>query len=175
MKAYGLFILVITLSLISCSTQDSTNQENTESTIGNNSNLDPYQLGINAEKGLPSGLKAGSKAPGFAGRDIYGEPFDLYGVLAEQPVVLLFYRGNWCPYCNKQMANLKDSIQLMVNKLTRQCYTVSLNRIGDITLLNGPGKLLRLVAIKKANLKFQNCQMRLKPSMKSVSHSILLT
>jgi peroxiredoxin len=30
--------------------------------------------------------------------------------------VLLFYRGNWCPYCNKQLKGLQDSLQLITDK-----------------------------------------------------------
>jgi peroxiredoxin len=30
----------------------------------------------------------------------HGEPVRLYSVLANEFVVLVFYRGGWCPYCN---------------------------------------------------------------------------
>jgi peroxiredoxin len=29
------------------------------------------------------------------------------------PVVLVFYRGYWCPYCNKELKRLEDSLQLI--------------------------------------------------------------
>lgn len=32
-------------------------------------------------------------------RTIDGEPVDLIEVVADRPVVLIFYRGGWCPYC----------------------------------------------------------------------------
>lgn len=37
-----------------------------------------------------------------------GETFDLNASIAEQPAVLIFYRGGWCPYCNAQLSALID-------------------------------------------------------------------
>lgn len=35
-----------------------------------------------------------------------GKSVDLSRVLGTKPVVLIFYRGVWCPYCHSQMADL---------------------------------------------------------------------
>jgi peroxiredoxin len=32
--------------------------------------------------------------------DEHGKPFDLAARAAEKPLIILFYRGGWCPYCN---------------------------------------------------------------------------
>jgi peroxiredoxin len=45
-------------------------------------------------------LKAGETAPDFTLPDAYGKPVTLSALLAHGPVVLTFYRGDWCPYCN---------------------------------------------------------------------------
>src|SRR5258708_39898661 len=45
-------------------------------------------------------LKAGETAPDFALPDAYGHAVTLSALLADGPVVLTFYRGDWCPYCN---------------------------------------------------------------------------
>jgi len=45
-------------------------------------------------------LKTGDTAPDFTLPDAYGKPVTLSGLLAHGPVVLTFYRGDWCPYCN---------------------------------------------------------------------------
>ena len=29
---------------------------------------------------------------------------------------MVFYRGNWCPYCNRQLKRLEDSLQLIKDK-----------------------------------------------------------
>ncbi|RVT92130.1 AhpC/TSA family protein [Rhodovarius crocodyli] len=48
-------------------------------------------------------LKAGDTAPGFTLPDATGTPVSLSGLLAQGPVVVTFYRGGWCPYCNIQL------------------------------------------------------------------------
>jgi len=60
-----------------------------------------------------SSLKVGSSPFLFIAKDQYGKTIDLKKELKKGPVVLFFYRGSWCPYCNKQMAELEDSISLI--------------------------------------------------------------
>jgi peroxiredoxin len=45
-------------------------------------------------------LAVGSLAPGFSLPDARGGSFALSDALSRGPVVLVFYRGGWCPYCN---------------------------------------------------------------------------
>lgn len=64
-----------------------------------------------------SGLKIGSQAPLFVGKDNSGKTIDLKNLLkTHKAVVLFFYRGQWCPYCNKQIKELQDSLQLLTAK-----------------------------------------------------------
>ena len=64
-----------------------------------------------------SGLKAGTQAPDFKGIDNTGKTLDLKNLLkSHKAVVLFFYRGQWCPYCNKQIKQLQDSLQLLTGK-----------------------------------------------------------
>jgi peroxiredoxin len=44
--------------------------------------------------------KLGERAPDFTLADQLGRPVSLVGELEQGPVVLIFYRGEWCPYCN---------------------------------------------------------------------------
>ena len=44
--------------------------------------------------------RVGGKAPDFTLKDQLGREVSLAGELEQGPVVLLFYRGEWCPYCN---------------------------------------------------------------------------
>lgn len=54
-----------------------------------------------AESGITNGvIKVGEKAPDFELVNIDGQIVRLFTVLENQPVVLMFYRGVWCPYCN---------------------------------------------------------------------------
>ena len=45
-------------------------------------------------------MHAGEQAPAFQLRDGYGGAFSSREALRRGPIVLVFYRGNWCPYCN---------------------------------------------------------------------------
>lgn len=48
-------------------------------------------------------LRAGLPAPDFALPNHLGRTVSLYETLAHGPVVVLFYRGEWCPYCCAQL------------------------------------------------------------------------
>lgn len=45
-------------------------------------------------------LRAGDTAPEFVLPSVSGDPVSLHGRLSDGPVVLVFYRGSWCPYCD---------------------------------------------------------------------------
>jgi peroxiredoxin len=55
------------------------------------------------QSGLMFGLNEGNKAPNFSLINPVGEEVTLYDELAKSPVVLTFYRGSWCPFCNIQL------------------------------------------------------------------------
>lgn len=55
------------------------------------------------ESGFQYGLQEGQKAKDFTLKNSMGIPVQLYDELAKGPVVLTFYRGGWCPYCNSQL------------------------------------------------------------------------
>jgi peroxiredoxin len=67
----------------------------------------------------PEGLFINSKAPEFKATDQYGNEIRLKDVLRDSLVVLIFYRGQWDPYCNKQLRKLEDSLQLIKDKGAR--------------------------------------------------------
>lgn len=53
------------------------------------------------------GLRVGASAPAFILPDAHGTPVALSELLAQGPVVLSFYRGDWCPICNVQLRALQ--------------------------------------------------------------------
>ena len=59
------------------------------------------------------GLEVGTKAPSFSALNANNETFVLKEALKKGPVVLIFYRGFWCPVCNQHLATLQDSLQLI--------------------------------------------------------------
>ncbi len=61
----------------------------------------------------PLKLKKGNPAPSFRLPNAKNEIVSLADLLKSGPVVLTFYRGAWCPYCNlqlKQYQNILDQI-----------------------------------------------------------------
>jgi peroxiredoxin len=60
-----------------------------------------------------SGLQIGTQAPLFEASDDQGNLFSLEDAMMEGPVVLIFYRGQWCPVCNKHLAQIQDSLGLI--------------------------------------------------------------
>ena len=64
----------------------------------------------------PEGLFIASKAPDFRAKDQHGTEIRLKDLLKEGKVVLVFYRGHWCPYCNKELSRFQDSLQLIKDK-----------------------------------------------------------
>jgi peroxiredoxin len=55
-------------------------------------------------------LKAGDKAPEFTLQDPDGNPVSSVELLAKGPLVLSFYRGVWCPYCNMELQALEAAL-----------------------------------------------------------------
>ncbi|OWP61849.1 alkyl hydroperoxide reductase [Hymenobacter amundsenii] len=65
---------------------------------------------------MASALKVGAPASAFKAKDSLGREVELKSLLKKGPVVLYFYRDQWCPYCNKQLSQLQDSLQLLAAK-----------------------------------------------------------
>ncbi len=54
--------------------------------------------------------KAGDAAPGFTLSDADGAKVSSRDLLAKGPLVLSFYRGVWCPYCNIELQALQEAL-----------------------------------------------------------------
>lgn len=55
-------------------------------------------------------LKAGEKLPAFTLSDPDGNAVSSTDLLAHGPLVISFYRGVWCPYCNMELQALQDAL-----------------------------------------------------------------
>lgn len=64
----------------------------------------------------PEGLFIHSKAFDFKAKDLTEVSVNLKDLRKKGPVVVVFYRGNWDPYCNKELSRLQDSLQLIKDK-----------------------------------------------------------
>jgi peroxiredoxin len=64
----------------------------------------------------PEGLFINSKAADFKGTDQQGREVSLKELRKKGPVVIFFYRGNWCPYCSRQLKRFQDSLSLLTER-----------------------------------------------------------
>ena len=69
-------------------------------------------------------LKAGTKAPTFSLPDPQGHSIGLSDLLQKGPLVLVFYRGSWCPFCNLQLRAYQKALPEM-QKLGASLIAVS--------------------------------------------------
>ena len=58
----------------------------------------------------PVALKVGDKAPDFMVKDHAGKMVSLKELTQKGKVVVMFYRGAWCPFCNKYMSQLETAL-----------------------------------------------------------------
>ncbi|HVF95835.1 MAG TPA: peroxiredoxin-like family protein [Flavisolibacter sp.] len=71
---------------------------------------------ITSAQDKPEGLFINSKAPDFKLKDQNDEEVSLKELRKKGQTVVIFYRGNWCPYCSRQLRGLQDSLQLIRDK-----------------------------------------------------------
>ena len=62
---------------------------------------------------LDHALKVNDAAPEFTLPDAFGHEISLETLLARGPVVLSFYRGEWCLFCNLELRALQESLPRM--------------------------------------------------------------
>ena len=53
-------------------------------------------------------LQVGQKVENFSLANHQGENIELADLLKKGPVIISFYRGGWCPYCNLELKALND-------------------------------------------------------------------
>ena len=59
------------------------------------------------------GLSVGDMAPSFSGKDQNGVAVTLQSKLENGPVIVTFFRGEWCRYCIAQLKDIQDSVQFL--------------------------------------------------------------
>jgi len=55
-------------------------------------------------------MKTGDKAPPFSLKDAEGGVVSSSELLATGPLIVSFYRGVWCPYCNMELQALQSAL-----------------------------------------------------------------
>jgi len=59
---------------------------------------------------LEKALNVGDKAPNFTLKNALNKPISLEKELENGPIVLTWYRGGWCPYCNITLHYLQEKL-----------------------------------------------------------------
>jgi peroxiredoxin len=72
-------------------------------------------------------LKVGSHIPDVDVATINGMPTNLRDLVQSKPTALVFYRGGWCPHCNRQLAQLHE-VEPELLQMGYQIVAVSADR-----------------------------------------------
>ena len=76
-----------------------------------------FEQGANA-------ISIGQQAPNFELPNPNGEIISLEQLLTKGPVIVTFYRGSWCPYCNLQLRALQARLE-EINALDATLVAIS--------------------------------------------------
>ncbi|GAB3773480.1 peroxiredoxin-like family protein [Spirosoma horti] len=71
-----------------------------------------------------SPLLIGETIPDVRLQSVDNQSISLLSEVAKKPTVLVFYRGGWCPYCSRQLAELR-TLEPDLNKKGYQLIAVS--------------------------------------------------
>jgi peroxiredoxin len=103
MTTFRRFLVIITITFIMFS--------------GNSQQIDLTKFGIETRNSyIPKGLEVGARAPFFTAYDQKGKKVESNKLIDKGPVVIFFYRGKWCPICNKYLSNYQDSVNLITDQ-----------------------------------------------------------
>ena len=78
-------------------------------------NVDSFRSRIAADPSEVMPLLAGMPAPEFTVRNADGSEYTFAGGTRDKPVVLTFYRGGWCPYCNRYLSKMRAAEQALLD------------------------------------------------------------
>ncbi|MDE5419506.1 AhpC/TSA family protein [Labilibaculum sp. DW002] len=57
-----------------------------------------------------SSVLVGDKAPMFKAMDQNGNTVTSNDILEKEQLIVVFYRGQWCPLCNKHLSHLQENV-----------------------------------------------------------------
>lgn len=65
---------------------------------------------ISAEDAAKNALNVSATMPAFSLKDVTGKLVESRDLLKQGNLVVVFYRGSWCPFCNLYLRNLQKSL-----------------------------------------------------------------
>lgn len=106
---------------------------------------------LRASRLIRKALKVGGLMPDFSLPDSSGKTVRLRDLLKGGPVILAFYRGSWCPYCNAQLASYQEHLGAFKAKGARLIGVTP--EKPDLTALMQEGKKLEFTILTDAGNK----------------------
>jgi peroxiredoxin len=106
-KMLSLSLMIGALSFSVCS-QESTASGGKKS-VSMNRALDAGKT-VSDSDAVGNALKAGAKMPAFSLKDANGKTVESRDLLKQGNLVVVFYRGSWCPFCNLYLRNLQKNM-----------------------------------------------------------------
>lgn len=89
---------------------------------------------------LDHALKVNDSAPDFSLPDAFGHEISLRTLLGKGPVVISFYRGEWCPFCNLELHALQQALP-EITKLGANLIAISPEKPDHGIVLTAKNKL----------------------------------
>ena len=99
-KIFALALLAFALSL---------NVRSQETVIKGAKTPDDNKI-VSADDAAKNALNVGAKMPAFSLKDSSGKTIESNDLLKQANLVIVFYRGSWCPFCNLYLRNLQKNL-----------------------------------------------------------------
>lgn len=74
-----------------------------------------FSLGMNGQINSEH-LEVGEMAPSIMAQDQNGNSINSKEILKQEKILLIFYRGNWCPHCKKHLGELENNLTALKEK-----------------------------------------------------------
>lgn len=116
---------------------------------------------VSAEDATKSALNVGAKMPAFSLKDANGKTVGSDVLLKQSNLVVVFYRGGWCPFCNLYLKKLQQNISAIKEnggnlvaisvENPDNSLTIAKKNALDFTVLSDPN----LVVARKFGIVYQ--------------------
>ncbi len=108
------------------------------------------QIAATPEQVTP--LLNGLNIPAVSLQTAENKTVQLIDLIQQKPSVLVFYRGGWCPYCNAQLAALRD-IEPKLKQMGYQLIAITPDSVASIqkSLQDTGGKALNYTLLSDSN------------------------
>ena len=100
----------------------------------------------------PEGLFINSRVPDFKATDQNDMEVNFKDLRKKGNVVVVFYRGTWCPYCTRYLKKLQDSLELITAKGAQLLVITPQNEDGIDSAVAKSGARFPIVSDKDLKL-----------------------